>query len=192
MNIELIAYTPHPEKVCAFAMLNCHTQNIRGVQSGEKERLIKLAIKLGHESVLEHASFTFLATGLSRVCTHQLVRHRLFSFSQQSFRHTAPTDFVIPGTIKNNKSALALTEGMLEDLKKMYERLLEMGIPKEDARYIMPQGSTSNIVFTANARELRHFFKLRLDKHAQAEIRELAERMLDLVKPIAPTIFGVE
>lgn len=191
MDVKLISYPRDAEFICALAMRNCHTDDILAepFDKPKIEKLLKAAINMGHFSIFEHASFTFLITDISRVTTHQLVRHRIASYSQQSHRYTKVTDFVIPDSIKENKQASRVVADAALTVKRAYDKLLSMGIKKEDARYIMPQGAMSNIVVTMNARSLRHFLKLRLDKHAQWEIQSVAEKMLDCVGDVAPLLF---
>jgi thymidylate synthase (FAD) len=172
--------------------------------SVNKYRALKGALASGHESVAEHASFTFAVEGVSRALSHQLVRHRLASFSQQSQRYVNMDGFeyVMPESIQNSTSNIWLTSledfanmsevynALMRDIQQVYEQMVELGIPEEDARYILPNACCTNIVMSMNARELRHFFRLRCCERAQWEIRELANRMLELVKEVAPTIFA--
>jgi len=136
-------------------------------------------------------SFTFGVEGVSRVTTHQLVRHRIASYSQQSLRWVSAEnmEIVVPPTIMNNPEAVMIFEDMVLKSKEAYHKLLNLGIPKEDARFIIPQGVATKIVFTMNARELHHFFKVRLCSRAQWEIRELAMLALLEVRKVAPIIF---
>lgn len=154
-------------------------------------RLLNKAKKLQHMSIFEHASFTFYIEGVSRVTTHQLVRHRIASYSQQSQRYVRIKDeYVIPETIKKEEQRLNVYKNLIERAFEAYEELVRLGVPKEDARYLLPQAVESKIIVTMNARELMHFFSLRTCNSAQWEIRELAWRMLELVKNVAPTIFS--
>ncbi len=196
MRIKLISYTPEPEKVCALAMRLCHYQG--SIEELEEKltpeevfRLLNKAKKLQHMSIFEHASFTFYIEGVSRVTTHQLVRHRIASYSQQSQRYVRIKDeYVIPETIKKEEQRLNVYKNLIERAFEAYEELVRLGVPKEDARYLLPQAVESKIIVTMNARELMHFFSLRTCNSAQWEIRELAWRMLELVKNVAPTIFS--
>ena len=145
-------------------------------------------------STFEHVSFTFAIDGLSRVASHQLVRHRLASFSQQSQRYVKMSDsdpeaVVIPDTIKNNPEALKIFNEAVKVSQKSYADLINLGISKEDARFILPHGHSTRLVMTMNARELHHFFNLRLCRRAQWEIHELAKRMLILCREKAPVLF---
>ncbi|ACK42083.1 MULTISPECIES: FAD-dependent thymidylate synthase [Dictyoglomus] len=196
MKVKLISYTPEPEKVCALAMRLCHYQG--SIEELEEKltpeeivRLLNKAKKLQHMSIFEHASFTFYIEGVSRVTTHQLVRHRIASYSQQSQRYVKIKDeYVIPETIKKEEQRLNVYRDLIERAFDAYEELVKLGVPKEDARYLLPQAIESKIIVTMNARELMHFFTLRTCNSAQWEIRELAWKMLELVRNVAPTIFS--
>lgn len=196
MRVKLISYTPEPEKVCALAMRLCHYQgNIEELEEKltpeEISRLLNKAKKLQHMSIFEHASFTFYIEGVSRVTTHQLVRHRIASYSQQSQRYVKIKDeYVIPETIEKEEQRLNIYKDLINKAFEAYEELVKLGVPKEDARYLLPQAVESKIIVTMNARELMHFFTLRTCNSAQWEIRELAWKMLDLVKNVAPVIFS--
>jgi thymidylate synthase (FAD) len=196
IRVKLIAFTPEPEKVVAYAARICYSGEdpftlFDNLGTDQIVRSIRTVKKRGHTSVLEHVSFTFLVDGCSRVCTHQLVRHRLASYSQRSQRYVNEEkgQYVIPSTIRGNEDALRLFMEHLDRSRELYKKLIELGIPKEDARFSLPQGVKTTIVVTMNARELLHFFGLRMCRRAQWEIREVAELMLEQVKPIAPTIF---
>jgi len=199
MKIKLLNYTKNPEEAVAQAAKLCYsTKSIAQIEesiSKEKpDRIIAKIIKLGHYSVLEHASFTFGIEGISRVTSHQLVRHRLASFSQKSQRYTRmekKQQFVIPEKIKNDSDLLLKFQELANQCFILYREMLAKDIPAEDARYILPQAITTSIIFTANARELIHFFRLRCCNRAQWEIREMAIEMLKIVKEIAPHIFAM-
>ena len=155
--------------------------------------LLKGLVEKGHGSVLEHCCFTFAIEGISRACSHQLVRHRIASYSQQSQRYVRGDKFgyVIPETVSKNEKLLDEYEMYMRDTMDFYRYMVEIeGVPKEDARYILPNATTTNIVVTMNARELLHFISLRSSKRAQWEIRELAQEMLRQLKEVAPVIFG--
>lgn len=192
MKVTLLSYTPDPEITVALAARTCYSSKLPLAISKERaEYLIRELIERGHESVLEHASFTFAIEGISRVTSHQLVRHRLASYSQQSQRYVSvkEADFIIPPSVVENSEAQELFYKAIEESKKAYQELVNLGIPQEDARYMMAQGIATNLVLSANARELLHIFRLRLCNRAQWEIRELAQKMLELVKDLAPAIF---
>lgn len=183
MNVELISYTPYASGVCCDAAAVC-TASDNGYRS------LQHSLASGHESVLEHAVFTFRIEGISRACLAQLTRHRLASFSVQSQRYVKinGTDLVMPESIR--KSDFETEAGsLLEDVMNLYMRMVEAGIPAEDARYVTPQAVPTILILTMNARELRHFFSLRCCSRAQWEIRRLADEMLKLCKETAPTLF---
>ncbi len=193
MRVNLIEYTPNPDKTAAFAARVCYSSNPHSLKLDDEEikKILRRVIKSGHHSVLEHVNFTFLIEGISRVATHQLVRHRIASYSQQSHRYTKikPDSFATPPSIEENQKAKELFEKHLKNSIELYEKLIELGIKKEDARFVIPQAVVSNIVITMNARELLHFFALRCCVRAQWEIREAAIQMLKLAKSKAPIIF---
>jgi thymidylate synthase (FAD) len=147
----------------------------------------------GHYSTLEHASYTFAIDGVSRALTHQLVRHRLASFNQQSQRYVKFKDgieTVKPATVEAVPEASELFDSVVGLVEQAYARMIELGIPAEDARFILPNAAETKIVVTMNVRELMHFFSLRCCNRAQWEIRELAHAMLELVRPTAPYVFA--
>ncbi len=192
--MRLIRYTPDPERVVAMAAKSCHTVDIPEMDElSDKEikAIIRITRDAGHHSVMEHASFTFAIEDVSRALTHQLVRHRLASYSQQSQRYVnlKPLEYVIPPTISGKKEAAEKYREVMDYLEKSYQELVDMGIPLEDARYILPNATHTNIVVTMNARELWNFFTLRTCMKAQWEIRTMAYIMLKQVRDIAPTLF---
>lgn len=194
MKVTLIRYTQDADSLAALSAKVCYSSGSTHKIDSSREKQVKLlrrVIKSGHHSVLEHASFTYAIEGISRVATHQLVRHRLASYSQQSQRYTKikRDNFVIPPSIEQNGKAEREYKDFIDKSIELYNRLIEMGIKKEDARFIIPQGVSSNIVVTMNARELLHFFTLRCCVRAQWEIREAAIEMLRLAKGKAPVIF---
>jgi len=192
MKVTLLNYTPDPEITIALAARTCYSSKIPLTISRERaQHLIRQLTERGHESVLEHASFTFSIEGISRVTSHQLVRHRLASYSQQSQRYVSmeEANFIMPPSVALNPEAQEAFLKAVEENKKVYQELVQLGIPQEDARYMMAQGVATNLVLSANARELLHIFNLRLCNRAQWEIRELALQMLELVKDLAPSIF---
>ena len=204
MKVELISYSNLNEKVCGIASKTCVSDHIPDKEEDVMKSL-KGAIDSGHESVLEHWSATFAIEGISRACSHQLVRHRMASYSQQSqryvrmdgFEYVMPESFTTTvtddywNTESGDNSTLASEEfeSLMDVIGELYERMIRAGIPEEDARYILPNACCTNIVVSMNARELLHFFRLRCCHRAQWEIRELADKMLDLVKDVAPIIF---
>jgi thymidylate synthase (FAD) len=142
---------------------------------------------MGHTSVLEHAAFTFEITGVSRVFTHQFVRHRIASYLQKSFRRTKIKRLILPKSVLD---AAEDPEQLQKTAEALYREYFRRGVPMEDARYIAPMGSETAIIATFNARTLlESFFPLRLHRTAQLEIRAVANEMLRLVKEHAPIIF---
>ncbi|MEA1928706.1 MAG: FAD-dependent thymidylate synthase [Candidatus Auribacterota bacterium] len=190
MNIELISFTPNPQQVIAEAARTCYLSFNKQTEESDR-KLIRQLIRRGHLSVLEHATATFRVRGCSRAFTHQLVRHRLCSFSQQSQRYVKEEGFaaVTPPRIKDNPEALIIYNEMLEKSRWTYRKLIEMGIRKEDARFILPNAVVSEIIFSANFRQLRHMLILRGNSHAQWEIREVFIRIGKILKEIAPDCF---
>lgn len=180
MQVTIEAYTPNPVDVCSrFAGL-CY-----GKQDSSRKRLQR-CFKSGHLGIFEHASVSFLVEGISRACSHQLVRHRMASYNQVSQRYCKMGEeyrFVVPDSIKAAGMVQAYglcTAACLET----YQTMLEAGVPAEDARYVLPQGGTTSIVVTMNLRELFHFWDLRTDKHAQWEIRQVAGDMIQALRDL--------
>ena len=166
----------------------CADKYLRGYPSVKAgEHLVK-AIK--YPSVLEHITFTFLIEGISRVTSHQLVRHRIASYTQESQRYAgAAPDYVIPPSIYGNEKARELYEHVMKEAWRAYNELLKLGIPQEDARYVIPQASTTTILMTVNLRELLHIAKLRLDPKAQWEIRRVVKMMIEEASTVIPEIY---
>ena len=195
MKVTLIGYSPEPEKVPGMAAMLTHSKTspeaLHGLPEREARKVLEQVMALGHTSVIEHTCFTFAISGVSRSLTHQLVRHRIASYSQQSQRYVnlSEPQYVVPPTIAEHKEMAAEYEKTMMLIWKQYNNLLRLGIPAEDARYVLPNAACTNILVTMNARELLHFFELRCCLHAQWEIRKLAELMLAEVKGVAPTIF---
>ena len=193
MKVTLLAYTQNADAICAAAGKSCYSELSSQdlLNSENPEKVLGKIVGMGHHSVIEHASFTFSVEGVSRSLTHQLVRHRVASFSQQSQRYVSlnePT-FVTPPKIAEDEECLKVYNETMEAIWKAYNKLAET-VPPEDARYVLPNGCTTNITITMNARELLHFFRLRCCNRAQWEIREMADEMLRLCKEVSPTIFA--
>jgi thymidylate synthase (FAD) len=197
MNVKLIKYTHQPEKMVAVAARLCYSPAgveglMKDMTDDEAEKLVRFVIKSGHLSTTEHISFTFGIEGVSRALTHQLVRHRLASFNQQSQRYVKfreGLEYVIPPSIRDDPDAKKKFEAMVSESHRLYKELLKMGMEAEDARYILPNASESKILVTMNGRELMHFFTVRCCNRAQGEIRDMAVTMLKQVKKVAPVIF---
>ena len=196
MNVELLYHTPDPERAVATAARLCYApvgaSELMETLSEEKIRKVLTTImRSGHHSTLEHASYTFAVDGISRACSHQLVRHRLASYNQQSQRYVTfkeEPDFILPASVVE-AGAQEEYEQAVKDAFAAYDRLVKLGIPAEDARYLLPNACETKIVITMNIRELLHFFSLRCCTRAQWEIRALANEMLRQVKEVAPVIF---
>lgn len=198
LRVELVSHTHDPERTVAAAIRLCYSASDIGeirkaISDTDAARLIGKVLKLGHLSVLEHASFTFAIEGISRACSHQLVRHRIASFSQQSQRYVKMRncDFIVPPSIQSIPEAADKLNDVLLELQSRYDELLAAGVSAEDARYVLPNAAETKVIMTANARSLLNFFELRLCTRAQWEIRQLAELMLKKVKSVAPTIFAI-
>lgn len=195
MEVTLIGFTKgvegqEPEKLVEVAGRICHRSEDK-ITGDSQVGLIQKLKEWGHLSPLEHVSFTFLVSGISRACSHQLVRHRLASYSQQSQRYVSESNFeyVTPPSVDNDEKQKIFHDTM-DLIRQQYQRLVALGVKKEDARYVLPNACGTSLVVTMNARELLHFFELRLHRSAQWEIREMAGRMLALAHERAPTIFA--
>lgn len=208
-RLSLIASTPDALGVIYVAFRQCYHAGFAGdmwvdMQNGKVDRekqahFVEKILESGHMSPLEHASFTFAVEGVSRALTHQLVRHRLASYSQQSQRYVDASHFeyVIPPAIAANSAARERFETFMEETGEVYRELkalLEQDGRKgsqsnEDARFVLPQATASKIVLTMNCRELLHFFEQRCCMRAQWEIRNIADEMLRICKDVLPEIF---
>jgi thymidylate synthase (FAD) len=193
VNVEIIGSTRFvegdgdAEALLEQAGRSCYRSTARGTPG----KFLKARIREGHESIIEHASVTFEISGISRACSHQLVRHRIASYSQESQRYvdmSAP-EFVVPPSIADNPEARAVWDGFVEQVAGTYDRLRGLGVRKEDARFVLPNATATRIIVTMNFRTLRHFFGVRCNKAAQWEIRELALEMLRQVHALAPSVF---
>lgn len=193
MQVELMSITPKAEDVIEKACRTCYLSFHRYDPPRSTEELIKKVITKGHHSVLEHATATFRIKGGSRVFTHEMVRHRLMSPSQESQRYveygkTTEYEFVVPPTVEQSRFKEDFKKKAL-DSKEFYSDMVKEGIPKEDARYILPNATVSEIVISANFRELRHIFEVRCVSRAHWEIREICLEMLKIMKKKAPIVF---
>jgi thymidylate synthase (FAD) len=194
MQVELIAVTRYlqgngsPEELLEHAGRVCYRSESRG----NPGRFLRARIREGHESLIEHASATFEIGGLSRATSHQLVRHRLASFSQESQRYVEWSDpeWVLPPAIADDPEAQAVWDQFSGQVQAAYQALRELKVRKEDARFVLPNAAATRIVMTMNFRELLHLFRLRISPEAQWEIRDLCVAMLELVCPHAPNVFG--
>ncbi|NLY53993.1 MAG: FAD-dependent thymidylate synthase [Firmicutes bacterium] len=196
MEVILLRYTPDPELTVAAAARLCYSPDqvdelLTDLTLDKARKLIAKLKQMGHFSPFEHASFTFGISGVSRSLSHQLVRHRIASYSQQSQRYVAfkQLPVVVPPSVAANAEAQAKFDEAITAIESAYLQLLGL-VPAEDARYLLPNACQTNLVMTMNARSLHNFFTLRCCTRAQWEIRELAWRILDLVQEVAPSIFA--
>jgi thymidylate synthase (FAD) len=211
-KVKLIQYTPNPEELVAAAAKLCYSavgvdDILKNLDKSNTEKFLNILMSYGHESPIEHISFTFAVEGVSRSLTHQLVRHRIASYSQQSQRYVKLSQFeyVVPPEIEKDEEARKIFTDAMENSQKAYDLLADKLKSKyiaqgmvstaaekkaiEDARYVFPNACETKIIFTMNARGLMNFFRHRCCNRAQWEIRSLAEKMIDEVKKVAPTIF---
>lgn len=195
LNVKLLRATVEPEIAAATAARLCYSgadleQLQEKMDAEASAKLIDKIVKLGHYSVLEHANFTFAIEGVSRALSHQLVRHRIASFSQQSQRYVDAKNFgyVIPPKIAANPEAKEKFEKLMERTMETYKELLEIS-PKEDARYVLPNATDTKVIVTMNTRSLYNFFEKRCCARAQWEIQALAMEMLKQAKEAAPKLF---
>ena len=195
IEVILLSYSKEPLSTIAAAINQCYSKKTGAelkeeISSEKAKRLINIVLSAGHKSTIEHASFTFSISGVSRVTETQLVRHRIASYSIKSGRYNKThTDFVIPPKVAANEKAKKIVENFKNSLEETINNLKEIGFKNEDLRFFTPQGTKTNIIATMNARELLHFFEKRLCVRAQWEIQSLARKMLQVVKPICPEIF---
>jgi thymidylate synthase (FAD) len=197
LKVKLLRYTADADLLCGTAALTTTKSGtpsdlIKKMDAETAKQIIKRVTGYGHGSVIEHASFTFSLEGVSRAMTHQLVRHRIASYTQQSQRYVTYNtleNYVIPPSIEGNAEARKTFDETLTRISETYQRLLKLGISKEDARFILPNAAKTNIIVTMNARELRHFFNLRCCTRAQWEMREVAVELLKQARKAAPALF---
>jgi thymidylate synthase (FAD) len=188
LNVELIAVTPDAERVIEQAGRTCYLSFDRAGAHSE-ESFIQRLLKMGHESPLEHAYATFRIKNCSRAMTHQLVRHRLLAVSQQSQRYVSEQafEYVVPAGLP--EAYVADYHADMQAIQAMYAKWRERGLRKEDARFVLPNACKSEIVVSANFREWRHIFRVRLSPKAQWEIRQACTLILEQLSNHAPTCF---
>lgn len=196
MKVTLITHTPEPEKVIASAAKLCYSLSdieslMKGLTTEKVEAFIKKLTDLGHQSPLEHCSFTFGIEGVSRALSHQLVRHRIASYSQKSQRYVKEGQFeyIVPPSIIENPICKDAFEDFVKNSQWTYDFLIDNGIPAEDARFVLPNACETKIIVTMNIRTLLHFFEERCCNRAQWEIRHMAYAMLRICKEVAPNLF---
>lgn len=206
LKVVLLNYTPEPEETVSHAAKLCYSSSTieelkNRIEQSDQKKFIQKLILTGHISPFEHISFTFGVEGISRACSHQLVRHRLASYSQQSQRYVSVEskknkdsfNFIVPPSIKQAGKEKWFKDKM-KNVQAWYDELIETlnNTGKnicEDARFLLPNAIETKIIITMNARELLHFFKIRCCNRAQWEIRNLATEMLRQAKSLAPNIF---
>ena len=212
MNVKLLEHTPNPENLIAAAAKLCYSSStvdeliMDNMTDESVEKFLNMLFDLGHESPIEHASFTFAIEGISRACSHQLVRHRIASYSQKSQRYVSENQFeyVTPPSVKEYGAEEIFDETMYkiqceyENIRDLLiEGMVKRGMNRkaaekkanEDARFVLPNACCTSIIVTMNIRSLFNFFKHRCCNRAQWEIRDMATRMWKLCMEVSPTIF---
>ena len=186
MKVTLVSYTD--EWVANKATQRCRSGKPYA-ELGDKN-VLDHAIGSGHDSVLEFVDYTFAIDGISRACSHQLVRHRMASYEQTSQRHVNMDGFqyIMPISIQNDVESENEYKQLMNCIASFYKDMVNAGIPEEDARYILPNACTTNLVMKINARSLKNFLSLRMCNKAQWEIRELANEMYKLVCKYTPQV----
>ena len=189
VEVQLLMHTPLPDDMAYTAYRQCYSADkIQSLLQCDAELVSKLINK--HESPLEHISFTFAINGISRACSHQLVRHRISSISQKSQRYVAEKQFeyTTPETIKSFGVEANYTN-LMKSIQQVYNELVDAGVPKEDARYVLPNACNTSLIHTFNVRSLYNLFTLRCCERAQWEIRTVAKEMLNLAQQVSPLLF---
>jgi thymidylate synthase (FAD) len=205
LSVALLQHTPDPDRAVAVAGRLCYApvsaaELAHAMSDEDVAKLVRILVRSGHHSAIEHASFTFAIDGVSRACTHQLVRHRVASYNQQSQRYVrfgAADSFVVPPRIAADPQAQAIFLQAMEQARVAYDKLVEIGLGEgrsaesvqEDARFVLPNAAETKIVVTMNARELRHFFRVRCCRRAQWEINDLSWQMRAIVRDVSPYLF---
>ena len=224
MKVKLLAHTPEPEKVISMAAKLCYSpvgvdEIAENLTQESINKFLNMLVSMGHESPIEHVTFTFGIEGISRSCSHQIVRHRIASFSQQSQRYVKLDHFeyIIPPEIERIPKAKEVFLKSMEKDQEAYDELVRLlkeekwklyegqkmtqkeyikiqnKIEKEsieDARYVFPNACETKMVVTMNARSLYNLFNKRCCNRAQWEIRNVANEMLKIVKKVAPILFS--
>lgn len=219
-KVYLLTHTPNPEHTIASAAKLCYSSSTisnltENLTDESAASFVEMLSEIGHESPIEHASFTFGIEGVSRSLLAQITRHRMASFSVKSQRYVreGAFEYVTPPEIASNPEALALYEEIMAEDQKKYDRLAEILKEKhiktfmdegkdektatrlaekkaiEDARFVLPNACETQMVMTMNARSLHNFFRHRCCARAQWEIQDIANQMLELVSAVAPNLF---
>ncbi|MCX5668814.1 MAG: FAD-dependent thymidylate synthase [Candidatus Omnitrophica bacterium] len=207
MNVKLLEMSQNAISLIYVACRQCYSEKFAGdvfldatLDLKKQEEFVKSIVASGHMSPLEHVKFSFAIQGVSRALTHQLVRHRIASFSQQSQRYVKEKDFdfIIPPSIEKNSQAKNEFEKLMTTIQQSYTKLLELlgqdnisgETANQDVRFVLPQAAETKIVVTMNCRELLHFFQHRCCSRAQWEIRQLANKMLGICCKELPAVFS--
>ncbi len=206
-RVVLLSHTPKPLELIYSACRQCYSPGFVGdnwednefVSTKKQAELVQKIIESGHTSTIEHVSFSFAIEGISRALSHQLVRHRIASYSQQSQRYVdgSECNYIIPPAIAKNPAALKRFEDFMQEVGKAYkdihDLLTEQGRgakANEDARFVLPQAAETRIVMSMNCRSLLNFFAHRCCNRAQWEIRNVANQMLEICREILPQVFN--
>jgi thymidylate synthase (FAD) len=195
IQVKLISYPEEAELIAKMAGLICYSgekvfEEIKDKASLKTDEYLEAIIKSGHLSILEHNVFVFYVSGISRVTSHQLVRKRIASFSQQSQRYVSAENFEYITPDEINKSTFGEKyKEIVNQTHELYQEMVNNGIPKEDARYILPSATSTQLIVSMNGHSLIDLLVRRICERSQWEIRELAEMMLEEVKMVAPAIF---
>ncbi len=204
LRVQLVRHTCQPQELVALGARLCYAGGtldslVEQISAKDQQAFVKKVMGMGHDSVLEHASFTFLVEGVSRVLLAQLTRHRIASFSVQSQRYVSYQSgfgYIVPPAIRAlGDEAVAEYEAQMAQMQQWYEgwqqKLGNAGEKSnEDARFVLPGACETRVLFTMNVRELRHFFALRMCNRAQWEIRAMAQQMFEQAYPVAPALFA--
>ena len=202
-RVALVRHTADPEALTALGARLCYAGGdidrlLSLIETKDQKAFVEKIMSMGHESVLEHVSFTFLIEGVSRVLLAQLTRHRIASFSVQSQRYVSYASgfgYIVPPAIRNlGEEAVEEYASQMAQMQSWYEgwqkKLGDAGEKSnEDARFVLPNACETRILMTMNARELRHFFALRMCSRAQWEIRQMASSMFEQCCRVAPAMF---
>ena len=197
LQVSILSHTDKPLETIYKAARQCYSAgSVADMEPASREKmadLIRRCIRSGHTSVLEHVSFTFAISGVSRALSHQLVRHRMASYSQQSQRYVkaGELEYVCPPSLHESLSEeISYFFSSMTAAECAYRDMLAAGVPAEDARFILPNATATNIVMTMNCRALLHFFEERCCRKAQWEIHRLAMRMMDCMVDELPEVFN--
>ena len=209
MRVELLAHTPDALSLIYAAFRQCYHAGFVGdmwpkllagdIEPARQAEFVEQVVASGHVSPIEHVSFTFAVEGVSRALTHQLVRHRIASYSQQSQRYVdgSAFDYILPPAIAKNPLAkerflrcIDEIGSAYRDIKQLLEEAGRKDKAKEDARFLLPQAAETRIVLTMNCRSLLHFFEQRCCTRAQWEIRAMAQAMLERCRAVLPVVFA--